>query len=146
MLAKLKNALILIVLCLPMGCQTGGYFATEEAYVPVDDFADRLAKDIIVSVQNNFPPAKTRLYFPHGKEKLALLLEERFRKYGYGIVSDQKSRQPGDIQIGYKLDSIENSIIMLRVVVGEHFQVNRIYQKDKDGSFIVSGPTLLRKG
>jgi hypothetical protein len=127
------------------GCKTG-YFDTKEVVTPTDDLNERLLKDVLASIQANFLPAKTRFYFPHGREKLALALEAQLRKYGYAISSDSKSREKSDIHLAYTFSEIEKGLFVLRVAIGKDFQINRLYSETKDGEFIAAGPLLMRKG
>lgn len=144
MIAKLFA--ILMTLGFMTSCQSTGYFKTSESAAPSDELNDMLLKDIVVTVQNNFLPAKTRIYFPHGDEKLAVALEASLRKYGYALSVDSKNRQAGDAQLAYKFSEVEPGMYVLRVVVGEGFQVNRIYQQTKDGEYFAAGPLLMRRG
>jgi hypothetical protein len=127
------------------GCKTG-YFDTKEAITPSDELNDRLLKDVLATIQNNFPPAKTRFHFPHGREKLAMALEASLRKYGYAVSSDPKSRDKSDIQLAYKFAEVEKGLFVLSVSAGAGFQVNRLYSESKDGEYVAAGPLLMRKG
>ncbi len=129
-----------------ISCQTPSYFQTVESVPPSDELSEALLKDIVVSVQNNFLPAKTRLFFPHSGEKLALSLESSLRQHGYAISHDLKHREENDLQVAYKFSEAEPGIFVLRVVVGEGFQINRLYQRTKDGEFLAAGPILMRRG
>lgn len=143
--AKTFPGLCLIVALLA-SCQTGKYFHTSEAITPEHELLERVHKDVVVTIQSNFLPAKTRIYFPHGKEKIATSLEDTLRKYGYAISTDQKKgRQQGEVQLAYKFSEIEPGLFVLRVVLGEGFQVNRFYEQKKDGEFFAAGPLLIRK-
>lgn len=143
---KIKNTLLAMFCLFSVSCQTPGYFQTAESIPPSDELSDALLKDIVVSVQNNFLPAKTRLFFPHGGEKLAVALEASLRKYGYAISLDTKHREKDDLQFAYKFSEVEPGIFVLRVVVGEGFQINRLYQQTKDGESLAAGPILMRRG
>ncbi len=127
------------------GCKTG-YFDTKEVVTPTDDLNQRLLKDVVATIQANFLPARTRFYFPHGKEKLAPVLEASLRKYGYAISSDSKSRAKSDIHLAYKFSEIEKGLFVLSVSIGEGFQINRLYSEAKNGEFTPAGPLLMRKG
>lgn len=128
-----------------LGCQSG-YFDIREAVTPSDDLNQRLLKDVLTTIQANFLPAKTRFYFPHGREKLAEALEGELRKYGYAISADSKSREKTDIPLAYKFSEFEKGLFILSVAVGEGFQVNRLYSETKDGEYVAAGPLLMRKG
>ena len=143
-----KNLILafsLSILTSVSGCKTG-YFDTKEAVAPSDELNDRLLKDVLVTIQNNFPPAKTRFHFPHGGEKLATALDASLRKYGYAVSSDPKSRDKSDIRLAYKFSEIEKGLFVLSVSIGEGFQVNRLYSEGQDGEFVAAGPLLMRKG
>ncbi len=127
------------------GCKTG-YFDTKEVVTPTDELNQRLLKDVVATIQANFLPARTRFYFPHGKEKLAPALEASLRKYGYAISSDSKSRAKSDIHLAYKFSEIEKGLFVLSVSIGEGFQINRLYSEAKNGEFAPAGPLLMRKG
>ncbi len=142
---KLMLTLSLSLVTVLSGCKTG-YFDTKEAITPPDDLSDRLLKDVLASIQNNFPPAKTRFHFPHGQEKLAIALEDSLRKYGYAVSSNPKDRDKSDIQLAYKFAAVEKGLVVLSVSVGAGFQVNRLYSENKDGEFTAAGPLLMRKG
>lgn len=146
MMILAKN-LSAVLLCMMMvSCQTGKYFDTKESIKPEDALLERVHKDVVVTIQNNFLPAKTRIYFPHGDEKIATALEDSLRKYGYAISTDQKKgKQKGEVQLAYKFSEIESGLFVLRVVVGEGFQINRLYEQKKDGEFLAAGPLLMRK-
>ena len=138
-------------------CQSPGYFQSQEVIKTEDELQERLIKDIIVSLQHNFPPAKTRFIFQHQGKKLGLALDQALRKLGYGI-----EEKPADVnktaqvprlgvvklKLAYilsPLDSHELGLVQLRLVVGEEFEISRLYRK-KDGSYSAAGPLLLRKG
>jgi hypothetical protein len=141
MIVKILFAILITLLT---SCVTNNYFETEETIEPADSLVELLSSDVMATMQNNFPPAKTRVFFPHGKERLARALEDGLRKNGYALVTTEKEKKPGDIHFGYKLDSINAETIVLRLVAGEGFQSNRFYMKQEDGSF-TSGPLLIRK-
>lgn len=141
----IKNV-VLSLFVLTVSCQTPGYFQTAESVPPSDELNESLLKDVVVSVQNNFLPAKTRLFFPHSGEKLAVSLEASLRKHGYAISLDSTHREKNDLQFAYKLSEVEPGIFVLRVVVGEGFQINRLYQQTKDGEYLAAGPILMRRG
>lgn len=143
---KINNSIFALLFSICASCQNGGYFQTSETLPPSDDLSDALLKDIVVSVQNNFLPAKTRFFFPHGGEKLAVALEASLRKYGYALSLDAKHREKNDLQLGYKFSEVEPGVFVLRVVVGEAFQINRLYQQTKDGEYLAAGPLLMRRG
>lgn len=141
-----KILMMLTFLAFLSSCQTPGYFQTKEQVKPSEEFEALLLKDIVVTVKNNFLPAKTRLFFPHDGENLAGALETELRKYGYAVSRDEKSRKEEDVQLGYKLSEIEPKVFVLTVVLGESFQVNRIYQQTPEGEYLAAGPLLMRKG
>ena len=143
---KINNSIFALLLSICVSCQSPGYFQTSETFPPSDDLNDALLKDIVVTVQNNFLPAKTRFFFPHSGEKLAVALEASLRKYGYALSLDAKHREKNDLQLGYKYSEIEPSVFVLRVVIGEAFQINRLYQQTKEGEYLAAGPILIRKG
>lgn len=143
---KINNSIFALLLSISASCQNGGYFQTSETLPPSDELSETLLKDIVVTVQNNFLPAKTRFFFPHGGEKLAVALEASLRKYGYALSLDAKHREKNDLQLGYKFSEVEPGVFVLRVVAGEAFQINRLYQETKDGEFVAAGPLLMRRG
>ena len=143
---KIKNILLSSFVLFFISCQTPGYFQTAESVPPSDELNETLLKDVIVSVQNNFLPAKTRFFFPHSGEKLAVALESSLRKYGYALSLDAIHREKNDLQFAYKFSEVEPGIFVLRVVVGEGFQINRLYQQTKDGEYLAAGPILMRRG
>lgn len=137
-----------IVLCTAMivgqiSCQTG-YFETKEVVTPSEDLTSKLLKDVVITLQNNFPPAKTKLFFPHSEEKLALSLETSLRHLGYGLMREAKD--PKAMTLGYKLSPLDNDIFVLNVVVGSQFQLTRLYSKSRDGDYVAAGPMLIRRG
>lgn len=143
---KIKNIVFASLLLFSFSCQTPGYFQTAESVPPSDELNETLLKDVVVSVQNNFLPAKTRLYFPHNGEKLAVALEASLRRHGYALSLDSKNREKNDLQFAYKFSEVEPGIFVLRVVIGEGFQINRLYQQTKDGEYLAAGPILMRRG
>jgi len=139
---------IKIVLCSTLiigqvSCQTG-YFETKEAITPTQDLTSKLLKDVVITLQNNFPPAKTKLFFPHEKEKLATSLEDSLRRLGYGLTREEKD--PKALILGYKLSSLDNDLFVLNLVVGPQFQLTRLYSKSRDGDYVAAGPMLIRRG
>lgn len=140
-----KNLLFITALAFAASCQSGGYFQTSETLAPSDDLKERLLKDTVVTIQNNFLPAKSRLYFPHGQEKIAVALEAELRKRGYAVGVDKLGHKPGDLQLAYKFSENEVGLYVLRVSVGEAFQINRLYKKDEAGEFLEAGPLLIRR-
>ena len=128
------------------GCQTGGYFATQEAIEPTGPLVDLLTKEVLVTLEKNFPPARSRILFAHDKEKLAAALEGALRKGGYALISKDQAAKEGDLRLGYTLDSIDSRTIILRMVVGENFASSRLYAKREDGSYAPAGPLLIRRG
>lgn len=143
---KLSIAVFLGLIPVFSGCQTVGYFDTKEDVTPAEDLHERLLKDVVLTIQNNYAPAKTRFHFPHGKEKLAESLEATLRKYGYGVSSGQKSRENSGIPLAYKFSEIQPGLYVLRVLIGENFQINRLYSMEKDGGYVAAGPLLMRRG
>lgn len=143
---KIKSLILWYGLSALSGCQTNGYFETKEAMKLDGESSERLLEDIFVTMKENFPPAKTRLFFPHGAQRLALGLEEGFRKSGYAVATDIASKKPGDLQLSYKIDPGGDSFILLRVMAGEGFQMSRVYLREADGTLRASGPLLIRKG
>ena len=128
------------------GCQTSSYFATREVIEPTAPLVDLLAKEALVTLEKNFPPAKSRILFVHDKEKLAIALEEVLRKSGYALISKDQAPQDGDIRLGYTLDSLAPKTVILRLVAGENFEWGRLYTQREDGSYAPAGPLLIRRG
>ena len=143
---KIRNTMFLLLLGFSVSCQSSGYYQTSESLAPADELNETLLKDIVVTLQNNFLPAKTRFFFPHRGEKLAIALEASLRKYGYALSLDAKHREKNDLQLAYKFSEVEPGIFVLRVVAGEAFQINRLYQQTKAGEYLAAGPLLLRRG
>lgn len=148
----------LLLIFFALGCQSSGYFHSQEVIKTEDALQERLIKDIIVSLQHNFPPAKTRFIFNHQGKKLGLALDQALRSLGYGIeekkaanvkkTPQHKTSKSSSWELAYilsPLNAIEPGLLQLRLVVGENFEMNRLYRK-KDGSYSAAGPLLLRKG
>lgn len=141
-----RRLILAVFAAFSISCQSGGYYQTVEISPPEAPLSEKIEKDILVTVQNNFPPAKTRIYFPHQDEKLASALEGSLRRLGYGVSREALRREKGDIQLAYKLSQLSDDLFVLRLVVGESFQINRIYERKSDGDFMAAGPLFLRKG
>ncbi len=143
----MRNPITLtFILLAGLACQTSSYYSTEEAVAPPDPLVETIAKEVVVTMKNNFPPGKTRIHFPHKKERLALVIEDKLRKSGYAVVVNSKEVAKDDLRLAYKLDTLGSESVFLRLVAGEGFQFNRFYQREKDGTFTAAGPILLRKG
>ncbi len=142
----IRNLVFTLFAAFSISCQSGGYFKIVEVFTPEAPLSEKIEKDILITVENNFPPAKTRIYFPHRNEKLASTLEGSLRKLGYGVSTEALRRGKGDLQLGYKLSQLSDDLFILRLVVGESFQINRIYERKSDGDFVAAGPIFLRKG
>ena len=136
----------LVIALFITGCQTNGYFATREVFEPGDALVDLLTREILVTLEKNFPPAKSRLVFVHDKERLAVALDEALRKNGYALIGADQTPQQDDVRFAYTLDYIDARTIILRLVVGENFTSGRLYVKREDGSFAAAGPLLIRSG
>ena len=147
----MKNAMtILLAAVLATACQTSNYYGTVEAFSPPSPLGKVLVDEASSAITRAFPPGKTTFYFPHQKEKFAIDLESRLRRAGYAFRSEKPT---GDMvrnvtEIGYKLGGVsgDDSLIILRLVAGDRWQMSRVYQRLKDGSIQSSGPLLIRKG
>lgn len=144
---KTTKSLILIftsILMLP-SCVTTEYFETKQLIEPSPLLLEAMATEIIVTLKNQTPPAKTTLTFTHKKESLAQLLEKKFRDEGYAIAMKGSSPASKPITFAYTLDSGNKRQIFLRFVFGESFQATRIYELSESGSYRAQGPLLMRR-
>lgn len=135
--------LITMIFLISLSCRSG-YFETEETVAPSEDLASKVLKDVVITMQNNFPPAKTKLFFRHKNEKMALNLEIHLRRLGYGLVQDLKD--PKSLRLGYKFGELDKDNFILNLVVGDEFQITRLYSRSRDGDYITAGPMMMRRG
>ena len=128
------------------GCQTGTYFDIKEVVEPNDELVALLSKEVLVTLEKNFPPAKNKICFVHDKERLALALDEILRKNGYALITKDPRSQSGELLLAYTLDSLDERTVIVRVVVGDNFSSSRLYSKRDDGSYAPAGPLLIQNG
>ncbi|RYZ90870.1 MAG: hypothetical protein EOP04_02465, partial [Proteobacteria bacterium] len=125
----------ILVCCAQFACQTNKYYEIDENHLPQAELSEMVSKDIVNAVKANFHPSKQRVLFPHHNERVALMVESKLRKAGFAFYRELDDFESGDLRIGYKLDSIDKQIIILRFVVNDSFQINRLYRLERDGTY-----------
>ena len=142
----MKTSILTFLLCFAaMGCTTTYYETSELKSVP-DGLNVSIAKDILHMIEESFPPAQTRIFFPRTETELSTLIDKELRGRGYAVSSASSARSKPDVQLSYKMSFVGEKFYILRLVAGENFQMNRVYQKAKDGQIVASGPVLMRRG
>jgi hypothetical protein len=142
----MKNSIFALILFLTaMSCKTT-YYDTSELKATPDGLNASIAKDVVHMISETFPPAQTRIFFPRGKSELSALIDKELRSRGYAVTDESVPRSKPDVQLAYKMSLVDEKFYILRLVAGENYQINRIYQKAKDGKIVASGPVLMRRG
>ena len=141
----LSRVIFIFIMMLPLSCQTKDYFQTLEPTIVPDALKENLLADIGSTLPRDFPPAQTRIYFPHKGEALASSMEKALRQKGYAVSAASDAQKSGDIHLGLKLNAMAGDIFLMRLVVGEEYQISRVYQKNKNGAYTASGPILMRR-
>jgi len=142
----MKSSILAFVLFFcAAGCTTTYYDTSELKSVP-DGLNVSIAKDVVHMIEESFPPAQTKIFFPRGDTELSTLIDKELRGRGYAVTDSTSSRSKPDVQLAYKMSFVGEKFYIIRLVAGEDFQINRVYQKAKDGQIVASGPVLMRRG
>ncbi len=142
----MKNSILASILFFAGTCCTTTYYDTSELKAAPDGLNVSIAKDVVHMIEESFPPAQTRIFFPRGESELSTLIDKELRGRGYAVTDGSVPREKPDVQLAYKMSFVGEKFYILRLVAGENFQINRVYQKAKDGKIVASGPVLMRKG
>lgn len=127
------------------GCATT-YYDSFDLKVAPEGLNVSISQDVVHMIEESFPPAQTRIFFPRGESELSTLIDKELRARGYAVTDGTVPRSKPDVQLAYKISFVGDKFYILRLVAGEDFQINRVYQKAKDGHIVASGPVLIRKG
>ncbi len=143
----MKNLILVLIIFLSIiGCKTTYYDTSELKGAAPEGLNQSIAKDVVHMISESFPPAQTKIFFPRGGSELASMIDKELRGMGYAVTDESGSREKLDVQLAYKMSFVGEKFYILRLVAGENFQINRVYQKAKDGKIIASGPVLMRRG
>lgn len=141
---KIYNALM--ILALAAGACKTTYYDTSEPKAMPQGLEESIAKDVGHMIEESFPPAQTRILFAKSESKLSKLIDTQLRERGYALSEPSNSAPRGSVQLAYKLSIVGDNYYILRLVAGEGYQINRVYQKARDGKIVASGPVLMRRG
>lgn len=134
---------------LAAGCRTTSYYGTQQAVSVPQGFDKTVIEEATVALTKAFPPGKTTFFFPYRDEPIAAAIEQRLRRSGYAFMNERPSASRKDVvEIGYTLDGVgaDASLVVFRLVAGPHWQMSRVYQRQKDGAMRAFGPAVLRRG
>lgn len=135
--------IITLVAMLISGCAVnsgGEYYQISQPVTIATDGVKVVAKDFYGKISERYAPGSTTFVMNHKSEPVAVALESLLRNEGYAVSADPEE---SGAKIGVIMDSLDNERVLVRLVVGDSFQVNRLYKLLNDNNLqAVSGFTV----
>lgn len=145
----LRNIAILITILLTNGCVTRGYFDSYEKKKSEPKDVHIIVSDMVDTLKEKYYPAKTTFVLKRTsnwqqrkKEVFGNVLENTLRSEGYAVSSDDDNKT--GLKFAYIFDAIDEKTFVVRIVVGESYQVNRIYRRRADGKLGPGSAVAIR--
>lgn len=135
--------IIALTAMLISGCAVnsgGEYYQISQPANVATDGVKAVATDFFGKINEKYAPGSTTFVMSHKSEPVAVALESLLRNEGYAVSADPEE---SGAKIGVIMDNLDNERVLVRLVVGDSFQVSRLYKLLNDNNLqAVSGFTV----